>query len=1336
MTTVLLACLVGLSCGETTEPVQPVDTFDIEPEDLGQPADRVAEMRPEEAFAEAAVLETVELIPEEIFGDFELVEEDLGILPGEAGYPCQTGENCQSGYCIQTPSGKQCTIACIEECPFDWVCVLHKPSLPDDVFLCMPLRMNLCKPCDKNSDCLTNGAELGDACVPYGAPGSFCGATCMGGVDCPDDYECKKVLDVWGFESQQCILTFGTCECEQWFVDEQATTTCLVENDYGACEGTRQCTVAGLSECDAPEPKKESCNALDDDCDGDTDEGAGGDACFSENEFGACKGEYECLAGNLVCDAAIPEPELCDGKDNNCDGSTDEGYPDSDLDGMADCLEADKDGDGIMDFEDNCKYASNPGQEDFDLDGMGDACDADDDNDMSADEDDCKPLNPKVNPDALEVCNGFDDDCDAIVDEGFPDSDSDALADCIDDDDDNDGFPDSSDCAPTDAEIYPGAKEACDGVDNDCDYDIDEQFPDVDGDDVADCVDPDLDGDAIENDQDNCPKASNPGQEDADNDGYGDVCDPDVDGDGIPDGTDNCLNLFNPGQKDLDEDGTGDKCDQDIDGDDILNQEDNCHLVSNAGQDDQDEDGVGDACDEDADGDGDPDETDCAPNDPYVHQSAEEECDFVDNNCNNLVDEGYPDSDADDIKDCVDPDDDNDGDPDLTDCGPLDASVYSGAAESCNGFDDDCDGEFDEELGTISCGKGACEHEEPACKDGMPGSCDPFDGALEEMCDGVDNDCDGLTDEDLGWETCGAGKCLHTIPSCEEGEPGKCDPFFGAVDEKCDGQDNDCDGEVDEELGTTECGLGECTHSVVNCKSGVPVVCDEFEGAVPEICDGKDNDCDGDEDEDFPDLDGDGAVNCLDKDDDGDGDPDLTDCAPEDLLIHHGATEECDGVDNNCEGGVDEEGAQGCQEYFSDVDWDGHGSGEPKCLCEPTALYKTVLDDDCNDLNPWVFPGATEMCDGVDNDCDNEVDEEGATGCNWFFADPDLDGYGSGEPVCSCDAPGNGWAVMGGDCDEESSDIHPGALELCDEEDNDCDQEVDEGIDLDNDVNNCGMCGKSCQPNNAFGSCLGGQCKIADCITGYKDCNEKYADGCETNVFQDAVNCGDCSAVCTLPHATEVCINGSCAVGGCDAHYTDKNSVPEDGCENLTYGKQADDPGLSCFDIKTFDAGVVDGNFWLDPNGGAHVDSYQTFCNMSTGKNAPDFKLVTPDDFYHGDNTTKYGNSNGVNVFNYSCDACGQAKEWYEYLCPDQYWEVLYYNIRSHCNHSNHKSCQVFTSETFSQGGVPGVRFRQHSDDCGDPNEFTIVGVCRTKNTGTADPGGWDNHFRNVSWSN
>ena len=1085
-----VAMLLACQRDDTVYPV-----YDYLGPDMADTVEMVAELAPETTPEEPKAPEIVEVndLGAELW-DVGMPDGavDLGIIPGDAGWPCAIGDDCLSGFCIQTPAGKQCTIGCIEECPFDWVCVQHQPSLPDEIYICTPLRMNLCKPCAKNSDCLTNGVETGDACLPYGPAGEFCGSVCMGEEDCPDGYDCKKVLDVWGYESNQCVLADGECQCEPWFVDEQAATGCTVANQHGECQGQRVCKAEGLTDCDAPSPAQETCNGQDDDCDGDVDENAGGDTCFAENDFGACKGIYSCANGELACDAPAPEAEQCDALDNDCDGLVDEGFVDSDKDGIADCLENDKDGDGILDFQDNCEYTPNPNQDDFDLDTVGDACDPDDDNDLVADEEDCQPKNPDVKPGAAEMCNSLDDDCDGLVDEGYNDTDFDGIKDCDDADDDNDGHEDNNDCAPLNKDIYPGSTELCDGLDNDCDTDVDEFFPDTDVDGTADCVDADLDGDGKPNDEDNCPALPNEDQADLDADGTGDDCDPDKDGDAIPNGVDNCVDIFNPWQKDLDQDGLGDDCDQDVDGDDVI-EVDNCPLVFNPTQEDIDNDGVGDACDDDADGDGDPDSSDCKPDDPYVFAAAVEECDGMDNNCDGLKDEGFPDTDSDGLKDCIDPDDDNDGDGDVTDCADNNSAIHSGAAEICNGLDDDCDKKVDEDTGSLACGKGICFHTISACVEGIEQECDPFAGAGEEICDGQDNDCDGQTDEDLGWTSCGKGLCFHTSPNCADGQA---------------------------------------------------VVCNPFEGAAPEVCDGTDNDCNG---------------------------------------------------------GVDEAGADGCSLLFQDADGDGHGQAglDGKCVCGPTGLFKAVVDDDCNDLNPWVFPGATELCDKVDNNCDEVVDEDGATGCSWFFADADGDGYGSGDPTCVCTAPGAGWSVLTGDCDENDSAVHPGALELCDEGDNDCDDEIDETFDLDSDSANCGKCGFLCQPNNAFGKCQDGKCKVDDCVTGYANCDGEDVDGCETNIHQDADNCGICDKVCSLPNATAFCQVGECEIAACNQHFADDDGIAENGCEQVTYGISADNPGSDCQDILNVVAQAEDGIYWIDPDGEGGIGALKVYCDMT-----------------------------------------------------------------------------------------------------------------------------------------
>ncbi len=127
-------------------------------------------------------------------------------------------------------------------------------------------------------------------------------------------------------------------------------------------------------------------------------------------------------------------------------------------------------------------------------------------------------------------------------------------------DSDGDGDPDIFDCAATNSAIYHGAVEVCDGLDNNCNLSVDEGFVDTDGDAIANCVDPDDDGDGVLDGADNCPTTANVGQGDLDGDSLGDSCDPDKDGDGVANGDDNCPAVANADQADADGDGVGDLC--------------------------------------------------------------------------------------------------------------------------------------------------------------------------------------------------------------------------------------------------------------------------------------------------------------------------------------------------------------------------------------------------------------------------------------------------------------------------------------------------------------------------------------------------------------------------------------------------------------------------------------------------------------------------------------------------------------------------------------------------------------------------------------------------------
>ncbi len=169
------------------------------------------------------------------------------------------------------------------------------------------------------------------------------------------------------------------------------------------------------------------------------------------------------------------------------------------------------------------------------------------------------------------------------------------------------------------------------------------------------------------------------------------------------------------------------------------------------------------------------------------------------------------------------------------------------------------------------------------------------------------------------------------------------------------------------------------------------------------------------------------------------------DCDDADGAVHPGATEQCDGIDNDCDGTADGPDAVDAAEYWGDADDDGFGAGASTVGCAPSSGAASN-GGDCDDSRADVNPDAAEVCDDLDTDedCDSLADDDDdstdETTKSHFYTDSDGDGFGQdGTDVAYCDA-GAGHTAVGGDCDDAAESAHPGAPEVCgDLVDNDCD---------------------------------------------------------------------------------------------------------------------------------------------------------------------------------------------------------------------------------------------------------------------------------------------------------
>jgi hypothetical protein len=384
------------------------------------------------------------------------------------------------------------------------------------------------------------------------------------------------------------------------------------------------------------------------------------------------------------------------------------------------------------------------------------------------------------------------------------------------------------------------------------------------------------------------------------------------------------------------------------------------------------------------------------------------------------------------------------------DCNDNNAAIHPGAVEVCNGVDDDCDGQIDEGVTTTffldadgdGFGNPAVTQQACAAPNGFVANnqdCNDNNAAINpnaaEVCNGVDDDCDGQIDEGavpVNWfqDADGDGFGNPAVSQLSCAPP----PGFVANNQDCN--DNNA-----------------AIHP----------------GAV-EVCNGVDDDCDGQIDE------GVSATFFQDADGDGFGNPNVSqqacnappgfvannqDCNDNNAAIHPGAVEVCNGVDDDCDGQIDEGVTT---TFFQDADGDGFGNpnvSQQACNAPPGFVAN---NQDCNDNNAAIHPGAVEVCNGVDDDCDGQIDEGVTT---TFFQDADGDGFGNpAVPQQACAAP-NGFVANNQDCNDNNAAIHPGAVEVCNGVDDDCDGQIDEGCPVgDNDGDGFTVEQGDCNDNN------------------------------------------------------------------------------------------------------------------------------------------------------------------------------------------------------------------------------------------------------------------------------
>ncbi len=450
---------------------------------------------------------------------------------------------------------------------------------------------------------------------------------------------------------------------------------------------------------------------------------------------------------------------------------------------------------------------------------------------------------------------------------------------------------------------------------------------------------------------------------------------------------------------------------------------------------------------------------DCNDNNAGINPTASEVCDGVDNNCNSSIDEGvqttyYRDMDMDGF-----------GNPSVTQMACSQPSGYVANNTDCNDNsalekpgqiwykDTDNDGYAQTGAATITQCLRPSGYKAASELTSTTGDCNDNNAAINpavsEICDGIDNNCNSMTDEGAqttyyrDMDNDGFGNPSVTQMACSQPS--------GYVTNNTDCNDNNAlekPGQVwykdTDNDGYAQTGAATITQCLrpTGYKAALELTsttgdCNDNNAAInpvaSEVCDGVDNNCNSSIDE------GVQTTYYRDMDNDGFGNPSVTQMACS--LPSGYVTNNTDCNDNSA---LEKPG----QVWYKDTDNDGYaqtGAATITQCLRPTG-YKaaselTSTTGDCNDNNAAINPAVSEVCDGVDNNCNGSIDEGVLT---TYYRDMDNDGFGNPSVTqMACSQP-TGYVSNSTDCDDSDATAYPGGEEVCDSKDNDCNNVIDD----------------------------------------------------------------------------------------------------------------------------------------------------------------------------------------------------------------------------------------------------------------------------------------------------